>query len=327
MSCNASPLAKYDVTIAICTYNGQSRLPEVLQCLEQQVVPEDIAWEVLIIDNNSSDETQKVSDRYCQIASYSLRYYFEAQQGLAFARQSAIEQAQGQWVAFIDDDNFPDPDWVGAAMQFARTHPQAGAYGGLTRAQLEGIPPEGFEEIAPFLAIVERGTTAFRYERSQRLLPPGAGLVVRRQAWLDCVPPRLFLTGREQQFQLASEDLEAIVYLQNAGWEIWYNPQMKLSHKIPAYRLERNYLLAIAKGTGLARYHIRRLRLTPWQKPLFFGLYFLNDLRQALWYYFRYRRTFTTDVAAACKMAFLVASLWSPWVLWRQSQRRRAKSV
>jgi len=288
-------------------------------------VLEDIIWEVLIIDNNSSDETQTVSDRYRQTVSYTLRYYFEAQQGLAFARQSAVEQAQGEWVAFIDDDNFPDPDWIAAAMQFARIHPQAGAFGGLTRAQLEGIPPDGFEEIAPFLAIVERGTTAFRYERSRRLLPPGAGLVVRRQAWLDCVPPRLFLTGREHQLKLASEDLEAIIYLQNAGWEIWYNPQMKLNHKIPAHRLERNYLLAIARGTGLARYHIRRLRLQTWQKPLFYGLYFFNDLRQALWHYLQYRQTFTTNVAAACKMTFLMASLWSPWVLWRKSQYSSTK--
>lgn len=320
MSRHALSSQKCDLTIAICTYNGETRLPAVLQCLEQQIIPDRIFWEVLIVDNNSSDNTSYIRDRYSQLASYSLRYYFEPKQGLAFARQSAIEQARGEWVAFIDDDNFPDPDWIAAAIQFARNHPRAGAYGGLTRAQLEAIPPEGFEEIAPFLAIVERGTTPFRYERSRGLLPPGAGLVVRRQAWLDCVPSRLFLTGREHQFQLASEDLEAIIYLQNAGWEIWHNPRMKLSHNIPAYRLERNYLLAIARGTGLARYHIRRLRLQTWQKPLFYTLYFCNDLRQFIWHYLRHHHTFKTDIAAACKMNFLMASLLSPWVIWRKSQ-------
>ncbi|MEC4806321.1 MAG: hormogonium polysaccharide biosynthesis glycosyltransferase HpsE [Jaaginema sp. PMC 1079.18] len=312
---------KCDITVAICTYNGESRLPAVLQCLTRQVVPDTLVWEVLIVDNNSSDQTRQVYEVWRGCWGLTLRYVFEGQQGLAYARQRAVEQAHGELVAFIDDDNFPDPDWLKVAIQFARDRPAAGAFGGQTRPLLAKTPPPGFEAIAPFLAIVERGTLPFCYERSRGLLPPGAGLVVRRHAWLDCVPRRLLLTGRVNQWQLASEDLEAIVYLQNGGWEIWHNPEMKLMHQIPAYRLERDYLLAIALGTGLARYQIRRLRLRPWQEPFFCGLYFGNDLRQVIWHYLTHYHQLQTDIAAACKMVFLLGSLGSPWVIWRKSRQ------
>ncbi|MDJ0553642.1 MAG: hypothetical protein QNJ68_04210 [Microcoleaceae cyanobacterium MO_207.B10] len=56
---------------------------------------------------------------------------------------------------------------------------------------------------------------------------------------------------------LASEDLEALSYIQCGGWEIWHNPDMVITHKIPPYRLEKEYLLSLVRGVGLSRHHIR----------------------------------------------------------------------
>ena len=82
-------------TVAIPTYNGEQRLPDVLDHLLLQVNTENISWEVIVIDNNSTDKTKKVVEEYQKNwpSNYQLRYCFEPQKGLCFARQRAVEEA------------------------------------------------------------------------------------------------------------------------------------------------------------------------------------------------------------------------------------------
>jgi cellulose synthase/poly-beta-1,6-N-acetylglucosamine synthase-like glycosyltransferase len=66
-----------------------------------------------------------------------------------------------------------------------------------------------------------------------RIIPPSAGLVVRRKAWVETVPKHCILGGRKSGSMLTGEDTETISYIQQGGWEIWYNPAMEVTHKIP----------------------------------------------------------------------------------------------
>jgi glycosyltransferase involved in cell wall biosynthesis len=306
-----------DFSVAICTYNGSSRLPEVLNSLKKQVNTENIRWEIIIIDNNSTDSTAKiVQDFQSQWSfSFSLKYLFEPRQGLAFARQRAVEEAKGKFVGFLDDDNLPTSNWVASAYSFGREHPQAGAYGGKIIGDFEVNPPQDFRKLATFLALVERGEKAYIYERSQGILPPAAGLVIRKQVWCEHVPKQLFLVGRVGKSMLASEDLEAVSHIQNAAWEIWYNPDMLIYHKIPSWRLERNYLISLVRGIGLARHHIRMTRLKLWQRPIFVLLYLLNDLRRIILYLIKYKGEVKNNLVVACEFEFFLSSLFSPLYL------------
>ncbi|MEC4893140.1 MAG: hormogonium polysaccharide biosynthesis glycosyltransferase HpsE [Oscillatoria sp. PMC 1051.18] len=315
------------LTVAICTYNGEKRLTEVFERLQQQVDVENFSWEILIVDNNSSDRTAELIRAY-QInwSICDLVYCFEPQQGLAYARQRALNEAKGKYIGFLDDDNLPDPQWVRSAFAFGETHPTAGAYGSRIYADFAVEPPEGFEEFVSFLGAKDRGEKAFIYQPRKRILPPGAGLVVRQQAWLENVPKQLFLKGRVGKSQLASEDLEALAYIQNGGWEIWHNPQMQITHRIPEFRLQPEYLLAIVRGIGLARYHIRMIRLKIWQRPLLFPLYALNDLRKYVYLWLKYQRHAQKNLATACEMEFVLSSLVSPFYLWKESWSRKEKA-
>ncbi|WP_017304860.1 hormogonium polysaccharide biosynthesis glycosyltransferase HpsE [Spirulina subsalsa] len=314
-----------DFTVAICTYNGAKRLPDVLDklkaCIESgRRSHPTLTWEIRIINNNSTDETQQVIEQYQTQWTPDVPIYthFEAQQGLAFARQCAVEQAQGEWIGFLDDDNLPTENWIVSAYEFGREYPQAGAFGGLVKAAFEDTPPPGIERIQSFLAIVERGNVAFQYQLKTGLLPPGAGLVVRKDAWLSSVPKQLFLKGRIGEVKLASEDLEAVSLIQQKGWEIWHNPQMEISHKIPESRLQLDYLLTLIRGTGLARHHIRMTRLTPWQRPLAFLIYFCNDLRCLLLFWLKNSSQIHQDLVTTCQWEWLRSSLMSPFYLWSQ---------
>jgi cellulose synthase/poly-beta-1,6-N-acetylglucosamine synthase-like glycosyltransferase len=311
-----------NITVAICTYNSATRLPNVLECLARQTHNSQITWEIIIVDNNSTDNTREIVELYqSRWAEGFLRYVHEPQQGLAFARHRAIASAQGVLVGFLDDDNLPTETWLASAFAFAQTHPRAGAYGGQIHPQFETAPAAEFKPLAIYLAIVERGNQSYLYTVKKRVLPPGAGIVVRRQVWLDHVPPSPRLVGRVGKSLVASEDIEVLAHIQNAGWDIWYNPDMHLNHQIPAWRLERGYLLKLVGSVGLAKHHIRMIRIQPWQRPLAFLVYFTSDLYRWASYWLKHRQLITSNVANACEMQLLTSTIISPFYLLRLAKR------
>ncbi|MHC5936041.1 hormogonium polysaccharide biosynthesis glycosyltransferase HpsE [Nostoc sp.] len=308
-----------DFTVAIPTYNGESRLPELLKRLQNQVHTENFSWEIIVVDNNSTDNTAKVVQAYQKNwqCLYPLKYCFEPQQGAAYARKMAVQQAKGRFIGFLDDDNYPLSNWVSAAYAFGVKYPKAGAYGSQIHPDWEVEPPENFQRIAPFLAITERGNLPLLYEPAKKLLPPSAGLVIRKQAWLESVPDKSILTGRVKGNMLTSEDLEMLSYIQKAGWEIWYNPEMEISHKIPKFRLQKDYLIPFFGGIGLSRYVTRMVNIQPWYRPVAFFAYMINDLRKIALHLLKYRNRLKTDLVAACEMQLFLSSLISPFYLWK----------
>jgi glycosyltransferase involved in cell wall biosynthesis len=312
-----------DLSVAICTYNGESRVGTVLERLRSQCNTAAISWEVIVVDNNSTDGTKLVVERHQSQweQAFPLKYVFEPKQGLALARSRAIHVASGKFVCFLDDDTLPADNWVAQAHSFSELHPDIGAFGGQIHGDYEIEPPPGFNKIAVFLAVIERGAKPYRYEPKARVLPPGAGLVVRRQAWLNAVPERTVLLGRISGVMLASEDIEALIYIQKAGWEVWYNPDMHLYHQIPRSRMEQEYLFSLIRGIGFARNQIRMVRLSPWQRPFCLPIYLLNDLKRVILHLIKYGTLITTDLAIACEMQLLVSSLLSPFYLWLHAIR------
>lgn len=234
-----------DFTIAIPTYNGESRLPELLDRLRNQINTDHFTWEIIVVDNNSKDNTTKVVQNFQAFWQhpYQLKYSFEPQQGAAYARKRAVAEAKGKLIGFLDDDNYPQPNWVAKAYHFAQKYPQAGAIASQIHPNWEVEPPTNFKRIAPFLAITERGNLPLLYEPSKKMLPPSAGLVVRKQAWLESMPEKPILTGRVSGNTLTGEDTEMLSYIQKAGWEIWYNPEMEIHHQIPGWRVQKEYLI------------------------------------------------------------------------------------
>ncbi|MEA5504227.1 hormogonium polysaccharide biosynthesis glycosyltransferase HpsE [Halotia wernerae UHCC 0503] len=308
-----------DFTVAIPTYNGASRLPELLERLRNQLDTENFSWEIIVVDNNSNDNTAKLVQTYQENwqSPYPLKYCFEAKQGAAYARKQAVEVALGKLIGFLDDDNYPVSNWVAAAYAFAQKYPHAGAYGSQIHPDWEVEPPENFWRITPFLAITERGDVPLLYEPKKRLLPPSAGLVVRRQAWLESVPTQPILTGRITGNMLTSEDLEMLCYLQKSGWEIWYNPEMEIYHKIPKARLQKDYLIPFFKGIGLSRYVTRMVNIKPWYRPAAIVGYTINDLRKIILHLLKYRTKVKYDLVIACEMQLFLSSLISPFYLWK----------
>ena len=301
-------------TVAIPTYNGASRLSELLDNLLAQITPDNFVWQVIVVDNNSTDNTADVIKDYQSRwqGERSLVYAFEDQQGAAFARQKAMQLAQSELVGFLDDDVVPSSDWVAEAYQFGLDNPRAGAYGGKISGCFEIAPPEGFERIQSFLALRNRGSSPHLYNPKFLSMPPSAAWVVRRHAWLEHVPEKPLLGGRTGKSMVQGDDYEPLLYLYKAGWEIWYAPKMCVEHMIPARRLEKDYLIALSRGCGLC---VCQLRLTAaakgWEQPATFMKVTAGNFKRLVPHLLEHRFNVWSDIVTQCEFEFFLSSFLS----------------
>lgn len=327
-----------DFTVAIPTYNGESRLPKILQQLRSQIGVAHINWEIIIVDNNSQDATARVVSEYQATWScpWRLNYCLEPRQGAAFARIRAVQEARSELVGLLDDDNLPALDWVAAAYAFGKAHPKAGAYASQIHGEFEVKPPPHFERIAPFLGITERGQQPHLYEPDQLKLPPGAGLVVRKLAWCEAVPKQPMLKGRLGKSLVGGEDLEPLLHLHKAGWEIWYNPAMETYHQIPRWRLEKDYLISLSRGVGLNSCCLRTINTPFWQRQKVLIRTFFGSLRRIVLHLIRYRvapltgrkaQSSFNDLVEACELAFYWGYLLSPFYFFQASLATQISSL
>src|SRR5687768_534263 len=120
------------VSVVICTHNGAARLPAVLSHLAAQQA--EVPWEVVVVDNASTDDTAQVATRHWQAQAAPLRVVSEPQLGLSNARRRGLDAAAYPIVAFVDDDNWLAPDWVATAARLMAQLPDVGALGGFIEA-------------------------------------------------------------------------------------------------------------------------------------------------------------------------------------------------
>jgi GT2 family glycosyltransferase len=98
--------------VIVCTHNRAHRLEQTLNSLQQMTVPVDLAWELIIVDNNSTDNTKEVIDNFINKSSLNVKYVIERDKGLSRARNMGIQEANGHIIAFTDDDCIVDQHWI-----------------------------------------------------------------------------------------------------------------------------------------------------------------------------------------------------------------------
>ncbi|MDF5717173.1 MAG: glycosyltransferase [Rhizonema sp. NSF051] len=238
------------IDLVICTYNNAALLDRALTAISKQQVPPSVYWNVLVVNNNCTDETSQVVDKYIQSQKIpSLSTVFEPKQGLNHARQCGVENTTGDWIAFVDDDCMLDPDWVAEAAKFAFSHLECGAFGGKVILDWETLPPA---------YVLKYGYSFAQQDRGMSVTQPdclvGAGLVINRKATLDTQwLSKQLLSDRIGKKLVSGGDVEIVLRIRSAGYDIWYNPTCKLMHFIPAKRTRHKYLVKINYGLGISQ--------------------------------------------------------------------------
>ncbi len=237
------------VSVVICCYNSAQRLPETLAHLARQTA--DFDWEVIVVDNASTDDTAKVARECWKSQKVPLRVVPEPKPGLMHARLAGLAASRYEWISYVDDDNWLCPDWLDLVAEIFRSDPRIAACGGRAEPVFETPPPEWFERYAIWFALGPQGDASGHPPRGFLY---GAGLNLRRSAF-ETILARGFhslLVGRTGTSLTTSEDAEMGLVLGLAGWTLWYDERLTMRHFIPTRRLQWAYLRDLHRAVGEA---------------------------------------------------------------------------
>jgi glucosyl-dolichyl phosphate glucuronosyltransferase len=229
-----------DVTVIICTYNRHRLLLGALDSLVSNQV-HGTSHEVIVVDNNSTDDTRAVVESFVRRGAANVRYLFERQQGLSHARNAAITAARSPIVAFTDDDVRVAPDWVPTIKRLLDDHPEVDCVGGKVLPSWDSTPPAWLthDHWSP-LGIVDYGDRPFYVNADVQLCLLGANLAIRTHALEEIgrFQPEL---QRVQQSVGSMEDHEMLMRLWKNNRQGLYAPELVVTSGVAADRLAKPY--------------------------------------------------------------------------------------
>ena len=249
------PPRPLSATVLICSYNRAALLRETLDSLRG--IRSARRWDVIVVDNNSSDDTRQVVTEMASLFPVPLEYVFEGRQGKSYALNTGIERARGEVLVFTDDDVRVVPRWLDEACAALDIDPGIDYTGGPVRPLWDATPPAWLDQTRSdlwgTLAILDYGDAPFIFEARWRV-PVGANMAVRRTLFerLGGFHPSL---GRRGRSLLGQEQAEFFARGRAAGVRGIYVPQMEVFHHVPASRLTKRYFRRwwFWKGVSRAR--------------------------------------------------------------------------
>jgi glycosyltransferase involved in cell wall biosynthesis len=235
------------VTVAVITFNRSRYLRQALGGIVRQEYPAD-RWEILVVDNNSADDTRDVVASFVT-ANPAPRRIVETRQGLDYGRNRAVEEARGDLVVLVDDDVLVEPDWL--AQLVAPFSSESAHKIGVVGGEVVPVFPDGI----PAWQVGAHRPLKFRSDPGP--LPPNQAPMGANFAFPKWVFVRfgLFDTGLDRQGArlFGGGDSQMIRRLRSVGLEAWFVPGAKVLHQIPAERLTLSYALRHAFDSARSR--------------------------------------------------------------------------
>ena len=233
-----------NITIILCTYNRCESLAKALTSAAALRVPESIEWEVLVVDNNSRDQTREVVEEFVDRYPGRFRYLSEPQPGKSYALNSGIREAQGTVLAFMDDDVTVEPCWLTNLTATLHSGEWAGAGGRILPGNNFSPPrwlsltaPRARYALAP-LALFDLGE-----QPGQLTEPPfGTNMAFRKEMFEKHGGFRTDL-GPRPGSEIRNEDTEFGARLLAHGERVRYEPSAVVYHAVSEDRVRKKYYL------------------------------------------------------------------------------------
>lgn len=253
------------LSLVIATYNRSRQLLVTLRSVAAQSAPAD-AWECVVVDNNSTDDTQQTVEAFCaEHPRLNIRCVVERRQGLSHARNCGIAYSAGEYIAIIDDDERIVPDFIAAYIDLFDTYPEAASAGGAIIAEYETGRPRWMSRYTerPIANPMNFGDRVREFPAGR--IPGGGNMAVRRST-IERYGAFDTSLGRCGTTLAGGEESDLFERLANAGERCLYTPRAVMYHIIPPQKLTRDYFIRLSYNTGISQrrralLHRRFLRL------------------------------------------------------------------
>ncbi len=246
------------ISVIICCYNSARRLPVTLEHLAKQKNDSNIQWEVIVVDNNSTDNTAEIAIKEweSQGSPVELRVVSEPNSGLSNARKKGILESKGELIIFCDDDNWLANNYVGLAHIIMNQAQDIMMLGGIGEAVFESKKPGWFEQFYSNFAVGEHPKRKIGQQNVIYLY--GAGFVIRKSFFvlLKEIGFESLLSDRKGKELTSGGDTEYCLVASLLGFRIEADSRLKFKHYMPANRMNLNYLKRWHYGFGKTKLYL-----------------------------------------------------------------------
>ena len=238
-----------EISVIISTYNRDTSLKDTIESLLSQSLSKN-NFEIIIVDNNSNDNTSKLASEYNKNKAHSIRYVLEKEQGLSKARNRGSKEAKGEIITFIDDDAIADKYLLEKILDVYDHYPQASIIGGKIKPVWSINKPSWLtKNLETYYSLLDLGDEIMEINFPQT--PFGCNFSIKRQLFLDLGGFSADL-GRTGTNLLSGEEIYLCYLSELNNNKSYYVPKAIVYHRIPPERLNRYFLIKRSFYQGIS---------------------------------------------------------------------------
>ncbi len=265
---------EYKLTVAICTYNRERYLPQLFDSILAQSLYKSL-FEVVLVNNNSTDQTEVIVNQFIQKEKdLTFHYFNESQQGLSYARNRCIQEAKGEFITFLDDDAFIHPDYLEVILNRFTQNTEFAAIGGPIFLHYESVIPAWENKyLNSLLGYYSPSTLPFTYSGSSSEYPRGSNMSFRMEIF-EIVGLFNVQLGRTKRNLIGGEEKDIFerIYA-TKKYQVYYEPAAIVFHCVPEERTSKDFIIRQAYGTGLSeKYRTKSIGTIAYFKRVFLEL-------------------------------------------------------
>lgn len=250
-------------SVIMCTYNRDKYIYNVLKSIADNKISTD-QYEIVLVNNNSNDNTEAECNRFTNdYPNVKFRYFIEKNQGLSYARNRGIQEAQGDILVYVDDDALINDEYLQTYIQFLDSHPEIDAAGGPILPKYETEEPSWMSTFTRQL-ITGKLYLGDKVREFPSQSFPGGGNAAYRKSVFDKVGLFNVELGRKGDSLIGAEEKDIFDKMTTLGMRFFYLPNAILYHLIPEKKLTKEYFDKLTYSIGKSE-RIRTKNVSTWK--------------------------------------------------------------
>lgn len=237
------------VSVVICSYNRAAYIGGALDSLYQQTATLS-DFEVIVVDNNSTDGTDQVFEKWrAAHPDGSFYYTIETQQGASFARNKGAQLAKGAWLCFMDDDAIATPEYIQNILRHTQEHPDVLGFGGKIIPKYIPAEPKWMSYyVSSLVGNFDYAPIACAFENGK--YPLESNMIMKKSAFDLVGGFNVAIPGVVGTLRIGGEGKELFYKIIALGEKIYYDPSLLVYHVVEVEKLTPSYMYRVASGIG-----------------------------------------------------------------------------